>query len=237
MATTIRTLANCIGVSEDISVLRHFIGFIRGVIPGDPTGVATEISLLEQARLMQRDHFHVNVIRVGSDQFEDPDHEEIDYSIYRLRNIYGAENVGVGRVEHYRVLTADADGLDAPNGKSEVEEITERWFVANDGIDIFIPFDMSNAGRLGRSVTGGPCEDKENKGGMDASVAGIWGKEQTSRTFAHELGHYLGLDHENDRPENLMAQSGEASSIRDSVELRNSQVSEIRDHCLMDGGC
>lgn len=237
MATTIRSLTNCIGVSGDVSVLRDFIGFIRGRIPDDPDGVPAEISLLEQARLMQRKHFHVNVIRVGSDQFDDSDLEEIDYSIYRLRNIYGVENVGVGRVEHWFVLTEDADGLDAPNGKSEVEEITEKWMVPNDGIDIFIPFDMSNAGRLGRSVTDGPCEDKENKGGMDAAVAGIWGKEQTSRTFAHELGHYLGLGHENDRPENLMAQSSVASSIRDSVELRNSQVDDIRDHCLMQRGC
>ena len=230
-------MAGCIGVSGDFSVLRDLFGFIRGRVPSDPDNVPAEISLLEQARLLGRDQFHVNVIRVGSDQFGDSDHEEIDYSIYRLRNIYGEEDVGVGRVEHYGILTADADGLDAPNGKSEVEEITERWYVDNNGIDVFMPFDMSNAGRLGRSARPGPCEDKQKKGSMDASVAGIWGDEQTSRTFAHEIGHYLGLKHKNDWPENLMCQSGDASSIRDSVELRSSQVDKILEHCLMKDGC
>jgi hypothetical protein len=94
----------------------------------------------------------------------------------------------------------------------------------------------SNGGTLlGRSAVDGPC-DKDAKG-MNGATCGLWGSEQTARTFAHELGHYLGLEHRNSQPDNLMCQSGQANSTRNSVLLTSGQGNAMDDHCSVDDGC
>jgi hypothetical protein len=119
--------------------------------------------------------------------------------------------------------------------------------VPNDGIDLFVPHNMSVASNggmiLGKAKIDGPC-DKDAKG-MNGATCGLWGREQTARTFAHELGHYLGLKHNHgdDCPtaasalNNLMAQSRCATSTRNSVLLTSSQGSNMRDHCSTKSGC
>jgi hypothetical protein len=197
------------------------------------------ISLRRQAQRLKGRHFHLNVVAVGSDQFSDGDYLEIDYSIYRLRNIYDPVALGVGRVQHWIVTTAQAGGLDTPTSEDDLEELTHDWSSPADGIDIFIPHNVSvssNGGSvLGNSPEEGPC-DKSAKD-MNGSTCGLWGSEQTSRSFAHELGHYLGLGHENGSPSNLMCQSSKASSVRNSVKLTSSQGDDMRDHCFVRDGC
>lgn len=238
---SVRNLANCIGVTGDISILRHFFGFFRGVLPPDPTGAEVKVSLRRQLGLLQGQHFHLNVIAVGVGNFTDSDNIEVDYSIFKIRNVYNQVNVGVGRVGHYQITVADANGLDAPTTKGQLEELTENWSVDNDGIDLFIPHDMnipSNGGIiLGRSAVDGPCPGDKDGKGMSGSVSGLWGDEQTARTISHEVGHYLTLQHRNSDGDNLMCQSGQANSIRDSVELTSGQGNDVKDHCMADNDC
>jgi hypothetical protein len=236
---SVRAMGTCVGLSGNFSVVRDLFGFIRGKLPPDPTGVAVTVSLSRQARRLRGRHFHLNIIAIGRDQFSDADFVELDYSVFKLRNIYNPVSIGVGRVRHWAVATADADGLDTPTSEGDLEDITHHWTVPNDAIDMFIPHNMSvpsNGGMtLGLSPQDGPC-DKNSKD-MNGSTCGLWGSEQTARSFAHELGHYLGLGHANDRPDNLMCQSSGASSIRDSVLLLSSQGDEMRDHCFVRDGC
>lgn len=244
--TSVRSLANCVGLTGTFSVLGDFFGFIRRTVPPDPTGARSVVSLKRQLDRLGDDHHDVNVIRVGSDQFTDADLIEIDYSTYKLRNIWNQVSIGVGRVRHFVIPTsppgspAGSVGLDTPTTRGQLEDITDRWVVDNSGIDLFIPHNMnvttSTGTILGRSAVGGPCEDKDDKG-MNGSVAGLWGSEQTARTVAHELGHYLDLKHRNSQPDNLMCQSGSANSTRNSTDLTNGQAGDMRDHCLMRGGC
>lgn len=247
MAASLRAFTACIGITGTFSVLGDFFGFRRGRLPADPTAVRTEVSVTEQIQRLRDRHFNLNVIKVGSDQFTDADLVEIDYSIFKLRNVYRPVNLGVGRIRHFSISTADADGLDSPTTTGELEDLTEAWTVPNDGIDLFIPHNMSipsNGGTiLGRSAIDGPC-DKDAKG-MSGATSGLWGREQTARTIAHELGHYLGLSHNHGDTcptstagqNNLMAQSRCALSTRNSVLLTSSQGTNMSDHCSTKGGC
>jgi hypothetical protein len=247
MAASLRAFAACIGISGPFSVLSDFYGFRRGRLPPDPTGVRVEVSLKEQIDRLRGRHFHLNVITVGSDQFTDADHIEIDYSIFKLRNVYRPVGLGVGRIRHWVVSTAQANGLDSPTTQGDLEDLTGDWTVPNDGIDMFIPHNMaipSNGGMiLGLSPVDGPCD--KNAKGMTGPTCGLWGSEQTARTFAHELGHYLGLSHNHGDAcptttagqNNLMAQSRCALSTRNSTVLTGSQGTNMSDHCSTKSGC
>ena len=146
----------------------------------------------------------------------------------------------MGRVLHFSVSVAQANGLDSITTTDGLSNVSNSFVVHNNGIDVHVPFSLnvpSNGGIiLGQSPSPGPCEGKDAKG-MNASVVGLFGSEQTARSFSHEVGHYLGLGHQNDHPENLMCQSGSASSIRNSVILTNDQGNTIKSHCLVKPGC
>ena len=229
----------CLGLPPNFSVLRDFFGFRRGKLPTDPTGVRTQVSLVRQVQRLKDFSFNLNVIEVGSDQFTDADRNQVDYSIFRLRNIYDQVGVGVGRIQHWDVTTSEANGLDTPTTTTNLEQMTNLRSIGNDGIDMFVAHNFSVVSQgsvvAGMAPEGGPCD--KNAKGMNGATVGLFGREQTSRSFTHELGHYLGLGHENDKPDNLMCQSSLANSIRNSILLRTDQGSKMTTHCSMTFRC
>ena len=248
MAASLRAVATCIGINGPFSVLGDFYGFSQPRLPTDPTGVRVEVSLTDQINSLRGRHFNLNVIEVGSDQFTASDHDEIDYSIFKVRNIYRQVGLGVGRVLHWGIPTADAGGFDSPTSQDDLDDLTADWSVPNDGIDLFMPHNMMvGGGETGQSAVDGPCGDKEAVFGMSGATCGLWGSEQTARSFAHELGHYLGLSHNHgDAPDcpttisgknNLMAQSRCDVTARDSTLLTSSQGADISHHCSTKAGC
>jgi hypothetical protein len=245
---SVKSIMNCIGVdtSGTVSVLGHLYGFFRAQVPEDPEPTATaQVSLVDLIDSLQGDHIHVNVIRVGIDNFTADEVDRIDYAIYKIRNVYRAVSLGVGRVEHYDVTSADADGKDDLGSPGEAEELTQDWTVPNNGLDVFMVDNISDPDFVGISPIDGPC-DKDAKGWSGVIGGEVnRGAEGVARTFAHEIGHYLGLSHNHgdDCPTtatgraNLMAQTRCADSVRDSVLLTGSQGSNMRDHCSVDDGC
>jgi hypothetical protein len=248
---SIRALVSCIGVTRsDVSVLGDLFGFALATLPPDPTKATVEVSLKRQVDRLQGPHFHLNVIRIGSELFGPGDYQEIDYSIFKLRNIYHQVGIGVGRILHAGVPSAEAGGLASPTSKGDLRQITQNWTVENDGIDLFIPFNMNVPGSTpktqtaGLSPVGGTCKHKDKTTGLSGSTAAISGfatvSDQTARTIAHELGHYLGLWHRNKRPMNLMCQSSKVKpqkNIRVATLLIEHQVNNIGNHCSIQTGC
>lgn len=245
---SVRALMGCIGVdtSGSNSVLRDFFGFVRSRVPTDPDNTVTaEVRLLDQVRGVQGRHFHMNIIQVGFDLAADQDDalEMVDYCTYRTRNIFRTRSIGVGRVLHYEILSGDADGADDIGSQDEARDLWQSWSVPNDGIDAFVTRDGS-AG-LGLSPVGGDCD----KGGKrDGCWAGDLNRtfDGLSRTFAHEIGHYLGLPHNHDDgtcpattagQNRLMAQTGCAVSTRTSVNLTTGEGTTARSHCTVRNGC
>ena len=251
MATSLRSLAACIGLSPggQISVLGDFFGFLRERVPTDPDPSRTaRVSLARQFARVKGKHIHLNIIQVGLDTMPAADEiearEKIDYAIYRAREIFGSISLGVGRVKHFASPDADADGRGDIGSREEAADLRDAWTVPGTGIDVFMVRNIS-AGFVGISPVDGNC-DKDGKG--DGLIGGEMGRsfDAVARTFAHEIGHFLGRPHNHDDGEcpasdagrnNLMAQTGCAISIRDSVLLTSGQGSDMRDHCSVRDGC
>jgi hypothetical protein len=245
-----RSLLNCIGVetSQTVSVLGHMFGFARRRMPRDPdANVRSSVSMLRQMRALQGRHLHVNVIRVGFDGIAAGDRDEavekFDYAIYKTRNIYRTVSLGIGRVEHFAISTADANGRDDIGSEDEADALSDEWSVPNDGIDVFVVRNIS-ASFVGISPRPGSCDKGPDNDGL---VGGESGRDfdPVARTFAHEIGHFLNLPHNHgdDCPtttadqNNLMAQTRCAISNRDSVLLTSAQGSTMRGRCQTQAAC
>lgn len=249
---SLRDYAECVDAPGDFSVLAHFYGFRNKEVPDDPGGRDTEVSLLERLRLLDDEYYNLNVIRVGWDQFSDSTrddmHERADFAVYRAHEIYAQEDIGVGRVRFASIDSSESEGLHSITTDDELDELTDEFSVGNDGLDLFIPFNMnisSGSGTLlGRSEIDGPCEKEYDEKVRDASVVGPWATMMLSRTFSHELGHYLGLSHPSNgasNPMRLMTQTGTATSnggsTRNSINLTNSEGNTCKNHCSIHEGC
>lgn len=251
---SLRVMLTCIGVtSPNVSVLRDFLGFARGRVPTDPdTSVTASISLNTAVHDVMNRHFHLNVIRVGYDVIPAADRrdaeEKLDYAVYKARNIYRQHSFGIGRVRHWQINAADADGADTIASEGEAEDLWRAWSVDDDGLDVFVVRDITTTDFIGYSPIGGDC-DKGSKddgtlgGGNNRDFDGL------ARTFSHEMGHFLGLSHNHgdDCPtggadrSNLMAQTRCAGSpgpgVRAATVILADQANTIRNHCKMKAAC
>ena len=90
---SIRKIAQCIGLSGQISIIRDFFGYW--------TGLPKPLSLLTQVRLLQGKHIHLNLIQVYPFSFED--FQKMDAGLQFMREAYAAVNFGVGRIKHYTI--------------------------------------------------------------------------------------------------------------------------------------
>jgi hypothetical protein len=218
---SLKSIAACIGVTGDFSVARDFFGFLLGA--------PREVSVLSQIQRLKGRHVHMNFIRVGSDQFTNADLAEMDSALQFTRDTYAQVNLGVGRIEHYVISTAEAGGAENINNDDEAEELTNDWTVPNSALDIFWVLTYSGS-TIGLSRVDGPC-DKDAKG-MDGSVVAIEGSVTTSGyVLAHEAAHYLGLSHSSSSS-NLMF-----GTVPNGGNLTSGQGSNMRDHCFVKPGC
>jgi hypothetical protein len=258
---SLRQLGACIGLTGNFRVLRHFFGFRQGRIPPTPAGVQAQISLRRQMQRLQGDHFHLNVIAIGVDNFTNANFDEVDYSIYKIRNIYGQVGVGIGRVRHFGITAANAMGFDTPTTNTNLAQLTQQWRTNydNGAVSVFIPQLFNVPGIYGRSVVDGPCQGDPVTTGMNASVAGLWDgftttggilkdSDQTARSFAHEVGHYLNLSHNHGatcptaaNSNRLMTQTGcvdaAGLSVATAVDLTTTEGTTVKAHCLINAGC
>jgi hypothetical protein len=248
--TSVRSILNCIGVTATrVALLSSLFGFSRGQMPTDPdSSVTAQVSVLEKIRDVQGQHIHLNVIRVGFDAIagdtaRDRARERADYAVYRIHRIFRQVNLGIGRVEHYVISAAEADGRDDLGSSSDARDLWRSFSVPNDGLDVFVVRTISG-NFVGISPVGGSCSKGSKRGGLIGGRINR-GDEGVARTFAHEVGHFLGLDHNHgdDCPSSdaarrrLMAQTRCVPDIRDSVTLISSEGTTMRGHCSVQEGC
>lgn len=250
--------SDCFGLApdQDIRLHLHLFGHLLERVPEAPADFGVRrISLLDHLRRVDQRRIELNVWRIGSDLFSNQDNERIDFAIFRMRQIYEQSDLTVGRIRHYARTESQSKNLDTPTSESDLQDITETWSGHQNGIDVFFPANMnvsitlpdgSSGVLLGISPIEGPCDTTDS--GLQGAVCGIWSFDRTARTFSHELGHYLGLEHPalttdpagnkiSTRPDSLMAQTWSANSARNSTDLNNTEGSDLRDHCAVEEGC
>lgn len=205
--------------TSNFSVVRDFYGYKRP--PPQP------LSLLRQIKLLKGRHIHLNIIQVGVDKYTDglttdpssiSNHYDIAAALQKVRDIYAEVGIGIARVLYYDIDTTKANGHEIIDDADEAKTLTAEWSVPNDGIDIFFVL-LCVGRRIGISSIGGPC-DKNDACVQTGCVIALEDPRYTGQTLAHELGHYLGLEH-----------SVETSSYNECIRLAVVETEEVKDFC------
>ena len=215
------SVAQCIGVNaRPLSIRYNFFGYGT---------TAVTLSVLTQVRRLRGRHVHMNIIRVGSDQFTNADEREIDLAIQFTRDTYAPAGLGVGRIDHFVIDTASANGREVIDNDAEAESLTDEWTVPNDSMDMF--FVRAYVGSTaGLSRVDGPCD--KNAAGMDGSVVEMnAGGGVSDFALAHEAGHYLGLGHRNDGTALMNP------TIPNGGGINAAEAANMADHCFTKSAC
>lgn len=220
MASLIASV-RCIGLSGRVSIISDFYGY--------RTKVPVSLSLLAQVRLLQGKHIHLNLIRTAS--FDISKQKEIDFGLQVMRNIYATVNMGVGRIQRFFI----PPGHEVIDGHDEAQDLWNEFSVPNASIDVFlvrlIPGKVN-----GMSPTGGGSCDKDSKNDSGCVIDVEDSFDALGLTLgqniAHEVGHYLGLEHEDALPDNLMFHT-----TPNGGKLYGGQGGVMVLHCSVNGGC
>jgi reprolysin-like metallo-peptidase family M12B len=166
----------------------------------------------------------INVIRVGSELFTAADLTTINNAINTLGSIYATIGLSLLPVEHYIIPLASANGRETIDNDAEAVTLTDEWTVPNHAVDVF--FVKLYVGSVaGLSPVPGPCN--KDAPGMDGTVCELIGAT-TGQVLAHEVGHYLGLNHVTGDSTNLMF-----PSVPNGGLLTVAQGNTMKAHCFV----
>ncbi len=223
MAISLRQVAqNCLSLPSTFSVVGDVFGY---------SAPRQKISLKRQLELVQGSSFGVNLILVGHENFTASDYEEIELAVQFARDIYAKVNLGIRKLEWRIISVSQAGGYTTIDSQSEAQNLTEDWTADNALHDVFVVRAMNGAD--GWSAVNGSC-DKKDDDSMTGSVVSLNGNYSNSgNTFAHEIGHYLGLNHIPDAG-NFIGNNGASNS---NTGIFDWQGDTMKKHCFIKKGC
>jgi hypothetical protein len=228
--TTLRRLAECLNRSGTVSIVHDVLCYLAG-LPD-----RSETSLLGHISALRGRHVHLDVIMVGTEQFNDPARRNLDEALFRTRETYNQVNLGVARVEYFGMSEAEAGDFAKIDSHFEAYELTAGFSGANDNaLDVFVVanYDVDDE-EAGLAAIDVPCNKDLYK--MTGAVLGrSWtglalDGVTLGQVMAHEIGHLLGLRHV-DNVGNLMFR------LASGTDLAPSQGEVVRGHCMVQTGC
>lgn len=133
----------------------------------------------------------VNLTLVGVEGFTPADRAAVDDAVRIMRIIMLGAGIHLA-IDRFKMSTAQVGRLVTITSNADARALTHKAAGPDGGIDMFVVKQMTGAD--GWSPVGGPC-DKTRKGMTGAVVSLNGDAANRGNTFAHELGHYLGLEH------------------------------------------
>lgn len=152
--------------------------------------------------------FGLNIMRVGAESFSSSDYTKLYQAVDVVRNIYERRDVAVD-VDRRNITNAQAGGFTVITSESEARDLFEQWSGPNnDFIDVFVVHSISGTGFDGLAGDiPGPTSHAGRKSGVVADKSGL-DVPYLGMLIAHEVGHYLGLNHVGDAGNLMLWNSG-----------------------------
>lgn len=223
-----RVATDCVGAAARFSITRDVFGFAFG----SPVGV---ISTRRQLELASGPALDVNLILVVPTQFSTADFAETTSALQIMRDIFAAVSLGIRRVNWQQISAQDAGAYLVINSGAEAHDLTDDFNGPDGALDVFVV--RTILGADGWSAVGGPCT-KDDKDKMTGSVVSLNGSFQNSgNTFAHEVGHYLGLVHCEDDPQCTGTNNFILSGSDSNTSVMAHQGQKMRTHCYVSDKC
>jgi hypothetical protein len=184
-----------------------------------------------------------NIIRVGD--FSASERNEYRRAASEIASgIFQSRDMTVHGVELYRIegtqeQDADKERFRFIDSQDEINELRSKYTVDNWYLDTFF-VEGRYDGAFGSSPTGGPVDKEGDASGLvlrrDGDTVNL------GQTFAHEAGHYLGLEHadEDDGCDDTDPSDPDiddnfifSSSLADSDVITGCQINKMRRHGLV----
>lgn len=219
-------------------MLRDFFGYIYGRPNRD-------MSLRRQMELAKGQALNLSIIWVGwhSDplvsQVSDEDRRRVMSGLQKMRDIYGNVSLGIRKIYYSHITPNDAGSYTFINSSSEARDLTDDFYGANDGLDVFWVPGMNPSDGWGPG-SAGPC-DKSDKDEWTGVVCELGLSEEFNGVLiAHEVGHYLGLGHGTDITNFMGVDSnndGIGETTENSTGITSGQGTTMRSHCYVKSPC
>ncbi|UBV20989.1 hypothetical protein H8Z59_27980 [Mycolicibacterium fortuitum] len=180
-------------------------------------------------------YFDLNVIVVGNDKFTPVELQRVNDSVAVATAIFAPLGPVVGTVAWYVVNSADSKGLHIIRSIADAQSLADLWEVHNEAIDLFVV--IHNPIADGWSPLKGKCPKGRGKN-MRSPVVSLNGDTLNSgNTFAHEIGHYLGLPHAEDDSSlvgaGFVANNFMRKKSGSNTEVTQAQSARMRQHCCI----
>lgn len=243
---SVRRAIDCIGsdVTSNISVWRDFFGFLNK----PPYLFINALSIRNQVKLLQGKYFDVDIIRVSYEDFGTEEKNWINVAINDIRKIYRSVGLGIRRITHSGISKSEAGSFANINSVREIKKLTRKYRGPGPGMDVFLVVEFNVDDYIGYSAIG--FNDKKDQYRFNGCVIGIKSLANLGVNFptdhifhvtAHEIGHGLGLKHQEKSVENLMypySPVGKKLDRKQRYKSRmRSQVTVIYDSDWIRNGC
>jgi hypothetical protein len=167
----------------------------------------------------------VNMIVVAGDTWSVAQWNVFRQGIDAAAQIYRQVGVRLVRRGEFIIPAAQAGTFAQIDSDAEAEDLTRDWSYIGWSIDLFGV--LAYVGSVaGLSPVSGPCDKQQTKG-MSGSVIEL--TTPLGVIIAHEVGHYLGLRHDDSSPNNLMNPVGAPSNTM----LTADQAKQMKTHCFI----
>ncbi|GAB1823817.1 matrixin family metalloprotease [Herbidospora sp. RD11066] len=167
----------------------------------------------------------LNIIGVAFNPVAKAYKPEMKATVDEVGKIFGTVGLTLNTVTFYRIRAKDAGARAVISNFAEAVDLTQEWSgIATSGINVFV-VRQHVIGTYGTSPEPKQCtgDDKEQLG----AVVEL-NPELTGTITAHEIGHYLGLSHLPDEPDNLMH-----PTVPNGRKLTTDQFEKMARHCAV----